>query len=270
MAVYADVLVVVNYIVNLLLILTSGKILGVVLKRWRVSLAALIGGLGSLLIFLPVVGMGMQIILKLSLTFAMVSAAFGCKPWKRFAKAVFVLFSVSFIFAGLMLALSFFAAPVGMLFYNGIVYFDISALTLILCTTAAYLLMLLFESLFFSRTAERKLCDITVTSNGKTIMMKGLVDNGCNLKEPFSGAPVIVCDRTLANKIRPEHDVGMRVIPCLTVTGEGVLEGFRPDHLLLHCEGKTMQTADVYIAASREAIEGEYQALINPQLMNRV
>ncbi|WP_417019166.1 sigma-E processing peptidase SpoIIGA, partial [Anaerotruncus massiliensis (ex Liu et al. 2021)] len=46
MTVYADVLVVVNYIVNLLLLLASAKLLGVVTCRWRLCAGALVGALG--------------------------------------------------------------------------------------------------------------------------------------------------------------------------------------------------------------------------------
>ncbi|MEM1483854.1 sigma-E processing peptidase SpoIIGA [Oscillospiraceae bacterium PP1C4] len=268
MAVYADVLIVVNYITNLLLLLASAKILGVIVSRKRICMAALVGAIGSLIIFLPYIGFWFQFIYKLVLAFAMTAVAFGCKSRKHMLKALFVTFTVSFIFAGLMLAASFALAPVGMIFYNGVVYFDISALTLIICTTAAYLLLLLFERIFFSRISEKKLYDLTVTVNGKTISLKGLADTGSNLKEPFSGAPVIVCDRTLAQRIKPEKDTGFRIIPCLTVTGEGALEGFRPDKIFITGGGKSIQTSDVYIAASREPITGEYQALINPQLID--
>lgn len=65
MTVYADVLVVVNYIVNLLLLLASAKLLGVVTCRWRLCAGALVGALGSLVIFLPYVGMWFQALYKI-------------------------------------------------------------------------------------------------------------------------------------------------------------------------------------------------------------
>ena len=269
MTVYADVLVVVNSIVNLLLLLASAKLLGVVTCRWRLCAGALVGALGSLVIFLPYVGMWFQALYKILLALAMAAAAFGVRPWQRLAKALFVTFAVSFLFAGLMLALSHLLAPAGMIFYNGVVYFDISVLALILSTTAAYLLLLLFERLFAGRVDEHRLYEITVTAGGRAVSCKGLADTGSDLREPFSGAPVIVCDRTLAERVRPPEHAGFRVIPCRTVTGEGALEGFRPDEIQITGGGRTIRTSDVYIAASREPISGEYQALINPQIIDR-
>ncbi|RGX56533.1 hypothetical protein DWV16_02640 [Anaerotruncus sp. AF02-27] len=269
MTVYADVLVVVNYIINLLLLLASGKLLGLVMRRRRLFFAALLGAFGSLIIFLPYIGVWFQALYKLLLAAAMAATAFGARPWQRFLKALLMTFAVSFIFAGFLLAVSFFLAPAGMLFYNGVVYFDISALMLIFSTTAAYLLLSLLEKLFAGRTHEKKLYDVTVSVSGKTVSFKGLADTGSSLREPFSGAPVIVCDRELAGKVRPDESVSFRVIPCLTVTGQGTLEGFHPDEVTIVGDGKQIKTSDVYIASSREPIGGEYQALLNPQLVDR-
>ena len=269
MTVYADVLIVVNYIINLLLLLASSKILGTIVARKRLCLASLTGALGALIIFFPYIGVWFQFLYKLFLTMAMTAVAFGMKSWRKFGKSVFVLFAVSFIFAGLMLLLSYLLLPVGLLFYNGVVYFDISAFSLIVCTGVAYLLLLILEKIFFSRKGEGLLYDLTVTTNGKTIALKGLVDSGNNLREPFSGAPVIVCDSFYMKKICPDSENGFRVIPCLTVTGEAALEAFHPDEVLIIGFGKKIHTSDVYIAASREPICGEYQALINPQIIDR-
>lgn len=269
MTVYADVLVVVNYIVNLLVLLAAAKILGAVTARLRICCGALIGAAGSLVIFLPFYGFAFQIIYKLLLSFAMTAAAFGAKPLKRLMKSLFVTFAVSFIMAGFMLVLSFALEPAGMLFYNGVVYFDISALLLVGTTAAAYLMILLFERLFFSRVADAELYDLTVNVSGKTVTLKALADTGSSLKEPFSGAPVIVCDRGIAERICPEDDMNFRVIPCLTVTGEGALRGFRPDGIVISGGGKEIITSDVYIAYGKQDISGEYQALMNPQIINR-
>lgn len=269
MTVYADVLVVVNYIINLLILLAAGKILGFILSRKRICLSALLGAAGSLVIFLPYIGWWFQLLYKILLSCAMAAAAFGCRPWKRLAKSVFVLFSVSFMFAGILLAVSYLVKPLNMLFYNGVVYFDIPILLLIVTTTAAYLLLMLLERLFFSRTNEKKLYHISVLVNGKTITMKGLADTGCNLKEPFSGAPVIVCDRELAKRIAPQDTTRFRIIPCFTVTGQGTLHGFRPDEVTIMGDHLNKKTKDVYIAASSQPIAGEYEALLNPQLVDR-
>ena len=154
-----------------------------------------------------------------------------------------------------------------MFFYNGVVYFDLPMLLLVGCCTGAYLVLWLVDRLFFSRSAPKHLYDLVITSEGKQISLKGLADTGSNLKEPFSGAPVIVCDRGLAERIRPQEQTRFRIIPCVTVTGDGALEAFRPDEVRISGEGAQIQTSDVYIAVSRQPIGGEYQAVMNPCLV---
>lgn len=108
---------------------------------------------------------------------------------------------------------------------------------------------------------------LRVYTDGKSVSFRALADTGSNLKEPFSGAPVIVCDGEIARRIRPEGKTNFRLIPCMTIMGEGALEGFRPDEVLIEGAAGKLHTSDVYIAASREPIRGDYQALINPQLV---
>ncbi len=48
MEVYADVLVVVNYVINLLVLMAAAKLAGVVTRRGRLGLGALTGALGAL------------------------------------------------------------------------------------------------------------------------------------------------------------------------------------------------------------------------------
>ena len=83
MTVYADVLIVVNYIVNLFMLLAARRILGSAAGRGRMSLAALLGAAGSLVIFLPYIGFWFQFLYKLFLAVAMAAAAFGIKPWQK-------------------------------------------------------------------------------------------------------------------------------------------------------------------------------------------
>lgn len=265
MTVYVDVLLAVNYAVNLLLLLIAARLLGSAAGKKRLCLAALLGAAGALAIFLPSGGFLLQGLYKLGLTFAMTAAAFGLRPWQRLFRALLALMVSSFLFAGLMLAIQFFWG--GVLYQNGVVYFDVSALELVFWTAVAYGVLWLFERLFLGRTAEKKLCRVTVDLDGRQISFLALADTGNCLKEPFSGAPVIVCDGNLAERAAPGAE-RIRLVPCSTIAGGTVLEAFHPDSVrIVHGERETF-TSDVYIAKSKEPIIGEYQAVLNPQLID--
>ena len=269
MEVYADILVVINYVINLLCLLAAGKILGRVVPRWRLCAAALLGGIGSLSIFLPLPSWGWML-LKPAIALAMSACAFGFGNGRRFFHALFAVVAVSFLFAGLLFAIYFFVAPMGMVFYNGAVYFNLSALSLLVGVACAYLVVRLADRFLSGRPASGLLYDLTLWKGGRTVVLKALADTGNRLKEPFSGAPVIVCDRSVVQRLCPPgEEIPFRVIPFGTVAGSGVLQGFQPDGILLQGPQLQVKTSDVYVAASPEPLQGEFQAVVNPQLVER-
>lgn len=269
MTIYADVLVAANYLLNLLLLMLAGKLMGKATRRRRLCFAALLGAIGSLIIFLPFYGFGVQTAYKLALAVSMTAAAFGARPVKHLMKSVFVVFTVSFMFAGVMAALEMLFSPTGFLFYNGIVYFNISALQLVIWSAVAFVVIGLLERMLGARPAQKLFYELTIFTNGKSVAVRVLADSGNVLREPFSGVPVIVCGKTFAQRLMdaqpPER---IRLIPCSTVSGEGVLHAFRPDAVRIAKDGAVCaMTADVYIAAAAQEMDGEYQAVMNPRLV---
>lgn len=267
--VYADVLVIINYTVNLLCLLAAGRILGRVIPRWRLCAAALLGGLGSLIIFFPLPRWGWSVF-QVFLTVLMTICAFGFGHGRRFLHAISAVLIASFLFAGLLFALYLFVAPAGMLFYQGVVYFDLSAFSLLLGIGVAYLVIQTVDRFLLGKREKQLTYRLTLWKEGRTLDLKAFADTGNRLKEPFSGAPVIVCDREVVERLwPPKEQQPFRIIPFDTVAGEGALKGYRPDKALLQGPEIYLETRDVYIAASPQPLSGEFQAIINPQLVER-
>ena len=107
MEVYADVLVVVNYVINLLVLMAAAKLAGVVTRRGRLGLGALTGALGALVIFLPYIGWWFQAGYKLLLSCVMVLAAFGWQNRRRFLKLLLAVAVSAVGMGGLLFLLSF-------------------------------------------------------------------------------------------------------------------------------------------------------------------
>jgi stage II sporulation protein GA (sporulation sigma-E factor processing peptidase) len=136
------------------------------------------------------------------------------------------------------------------------------------------------------------LLEVELVLYGKTVPLTGLVDTGNNLRDPFSGLPVVVADWEAVKPVVPseaaaffkstwdnipetllESPIGSRVrlVPCNSVTGrKSVLPAFRPDGLFIKEDNgvKVLKKAIVGISVETLSTSGLFQVLIHPDLIN--
>ncbi len=286
--VYVDVLLATNYAVNLCIILCVARFSGRSPKRCRIVAAALLGAATSLTIFLPLMALVPSVLVKLGVSAAVVLAAFGYISAKAFWGQMFLFFAISFCFAGVMLGLWLLLEPPGMSWNNGVVYFDISPLLLICSTVAAYLLLSLFSRVTRGKSLPREIYPVRVHLNGRAAAVRGMVDTGNRLREPFSGSPVVVCrvsdltgilppnlvEAVLQGKMAPESGIPeaklprLRVIPYANIGAGGALPAFKPDKIVIDTQSESLTAEEAYVGISRENIgDGEYNCLLNPELI---
>lgn len=277
--VYVDVLLVVNFMVNFVLLRITALILRQRPVFWRLCLAAALGACGALIIFVPVYNRAVLLIYKLFLTAVMSVAAFGCRGVRRVVLSVFGLFTVSLLTSGLLLLYQVTMCPRGMLVAKGAVYFDIGAGALVGCCIAAYFIAGGLERLLSRGAPKEALCEITVLHAGAVSAFPALIDTGSNLTEPFSHCPVIVCEERALGRAMPPalkgFDLsqpppqGLRLVPFKTLGSTGLLPAFMPDTLLVRRPGESDKKAeDCYIAVLNHPLgAGDYRAVCNPQLL---
>lgn len=282
--VYVDVLLVINYVVNLLLMECTARLTGRRPARKRMVLAALTGAVGALTIFLPVSGFVVPLLIRLGLAAVIVAITFGWHGRRAFAGELFVFFAVSMFFSGVMLAVQILFAPQGMLYANGIVYFELSSITLVLTTAAAYAALSVLHRIWGRGQLRETVYLVEVVLNGKTVQLDALLDTGNRLYEPFSGAPVMVCgldaisplfspaqiaDLCARRYLDPDWhgETAFRLVPYRAVSGQGMLPAFCPDRLLVCRDGEWVKVERVYIAVCAEPIGGEaYTAILHPEM----
>lgn len=278
-AVYVDILLVLNFIINYLLLRVTTLITGKAFYWWRLCIAAAIGALSALIIFFPYIGNAYMTSYKLGVVMVMAVIAFGFKGYVKWMIDVGVLFAVSFIFSGAMLALYLLTPQDKLLIYNGVVYFDITAVNLLGAIVTGYLITMLLSRIMGAKHPKEQTCTVIIVANGGMVSLRGLIDTGNSLTEPFSGLPVIVVPQSLIQRILPEEikqaagvTAGghMRIIPFHTLGGGGMLMGFKPDLVKLCSKKMDITIKDVYIGVSAEgSLNGEYDAIINPTLIRQ-
>ena len=279
--IYVDVLLVVNFMVNFILLRITALFLGRQPAFRRLCLAAMLGAFGALILFVPVYNRAALLLYKLLLTAVMSVAAFGCKGVRRVLLAAFGLFTVSLLTSGLLLLLSVTLRPRGMLVSKGAVYFDISAAALVGCCVVAYFIAGGLARLLSRGAPKGALCEVTVLHAGAVSVFPALVDTGSSLVEPFSRCPVIVCEEAALGRTLPPALMGfdltatppkgLRLVPFKTIEGSGLLPAFLPDTLLLRLPGEpAKKAADCYIAVLPRSLGADdYRAVCNPQALDR-
>lgn len=278
--VYVDVLLVINFMVNFILLRVTALLIRRQPTFWRLCLAAAIGAFGSLVIFVPIQSRVIGLIYKLFLTAVMSVSAFGYNGVKRVLYAAFGLFTVSLLTSGLLLLWQITVRPKGVLISKGAVYFDIGAAALIGCCIAAYLITSVLSKLLARASPKTQLCEITVLHAGAVSVFPALIDTGSSLTEPFSHCPVIVCEEQALGSAMPQElrnftlsqapPKGLRLVPYKTLNSSGLLPAFLPDTLLVRLQGETARKAgDCYIAVLNQSLgSADYRAVCNPQMLS--
>ena len=194
--IYLDSLFGLNLLIDYCLVLASARVCGVVLRRWRYALAALIGALYAALMVLPGCGWLANGTMKLALGAAMALIAFGGET--HLTRCTVVFFAVSAAFGGAVYAASMLA---GVSPGSGALV-TVSGRVLALSFAACYAAV----SLVFRRRAKaanREVRTVTVTLAGRSVTLKALRDSGNDLHDPVSGLPAAVVERAAVLPLFP-------------------------------------------------------------------
>ncbi len=274
MTVYGDVLVILNLYINYFLLRGTALILRKPLSAKRCLASAAIGAAASLVILLPSLPFAVIALIKAGTAAAMVPAAFGNQDWRSFATSVLCLFVTSFLFAGIMLGLWLFLAPLGMTFDNGVAYFDIPITVVAVLTAVGYLVVRALKRVSDNRLSHSRVCEVVISSGGVMCVLRGLADTGNGLRDAFSGRGVVVCCQKSIENIIPDNvrsylsgsapeSGGIRLIPCTTVANNTLIPVFKADSVSV--AGKA---ADVLVGVSRCPLGEEFDCVFNPRVIS--
>lgn len=284
MTVYADVLVAVNLFVNYALLLCSSLILKNKLSGLRLLAGAAIGSAYGLVIFLPEIPIYFELPMRTAVSAAIVLASFGFRNIRRFFRCFFTFLAVTFAFGGIMLVLWVTVAPVGMIYNNGTVYFDINLSVLAISTVVCFALVSLISRLIARKAPINSIYTLNVTNGERMISGVALCDTGNSLVEGFSGYPVIVGEYDTLLGVLPQSVIdyyenptacsdasNLRLIVCKTVCDAAVLPSFRPKSVEVVSIGRRIKTDEVYIAVTKKRLGGgEFDFIFNPKLFDGV
>lgn len=297
MKIYADVIFLLNFIMNSLVLIVTAYISGVGLKLWRILLAAAAGAVYVLGEWVPELYVLYYLPCKLLGLFVLIYMAFGYKSCKSFLVMTGSFLISSFVLGGAVLGWIGFTQNDGLLWSSN--PFDIKiAWTHLLggVCMGLSLLAIVFRQMFAKMLQRRTLYQIKIEYRKRSISVSALLDTGNSLYAGM-GKPVVLVEYTMLKKLLPDLTVQfldscnhnewltnlarckdiewikrIQVIPYKAVGITSMLLGFRPDKLVVVYDDKNIVTDQViigiYIGVLSKA--GIYTALLHSAILDEI
>lgn len=264
---YLDAFFFLNLLADYLLCLSAARLCCLRLRRGRYLLAALLGAVYAAAALLPGLGFLASPWGKLAAGLAMGAAAFAGEA--RLLRCLLALWTVSAAFGGLLYALSLGrSGPPGL-----------SLRQLLSAFFLCYGLLKLLGS-FRSRWDGKEKAEIRLSLGGKEVSFPALVDSGNSVRDPDTGAAVLVASPRALRPLfgamgelletlepvelleifarLPGCSGRLRLIPYRSLGGSGLLPVFRPDRLWVDGE----ESRDLLVAISSEARGDGFEAIL--------
>lgn len=246
--IYIDSLFLVNFVMNLYLLLLVNESVCRTATRLRLILGAAVGAVMYLLPFF----IGGYVWLKIAIgmlagTCLMIFTAFPVKTLQALGQITARLLLLSFLMGGGILFLMQ-RIPFIRQHFQGI--FGVMG--------AGALVFLLTAYLQERKNGKSHVCRVTLSGKDGKMKVAALVDSGNSLVEPISGKPVSVIDKNVFHGLWKEPPEFYRVIPYHSIGKKrGMLKGYLLPEIQIEVDGVTKNCRDVYIAVSEESITGE-------------
>ena len=247
MEIYLDMLFLMNFIMDLLLIFVSADSLSIKVKLWRAVISAVFGAFLGVCFFVIDLSFISSFAASLLMGSVMIFIALGRCLIKEFLKRLGILYLISAIFAGV----SFFDMTMfdGGMIKNGIFYF--SSPRIILGAAVIYFVLRLV-TFRLKRRAASEYFDILLEYKGRTVKTRAMTDTGNGLRDPISKRPVMLVECDILKKLAGGECSAanlcewiererIRLIPYHTIDSEGVLTGIVLDRAVI--DGREIKNA---------------------------
>lgn len=260
-AVYIDVFLVQNVLMDLQLLLLTMLLLREKVIFLRLLAASLVGGAGAVMILLSGIGFGITyVLLVLVLDLAMLLVCVrkpikGRPAFQKLVMGIIDLYGMVFAYGKLMECA------------GRLVGERLAQILVIGVIIGIVIFILAYRSLM----EPRHIYEVTLTEEGENVICRALFDTGNLLTDPISGKPVSVVEETALMKGWLEkYPQKYKIIPYQSVGREhGVLEGIVVDELVIKKEQEQVVKKGAVVAFYKGKLSknGDFQMILNHSLM---
>lgn len=263
--VYIDSLFLVNFVMNLYLLLLVNQGTFRTATRLRLILGATVGAIGYLSPFLWN-GPG---ILKYGLglgggTLGMLYVTFRIRSLRALGLLLVRLCLWSFLLGGILL------------FLIGRFTFLRESMTGIAGVTGmGTVVYLLLTFLMEKHKTKKTVCYVTLVNDESRIKVEALLDSGNSLVEPISGKAVSIIEMSVFQSLWRTAPDYYRAVPFHSIgKSRGILRGYLLTEMQIEMDGVVKVCKDVYVAVTNEQLAGTegsegVKMILNPALLGK-
>ncbi|WP_078434422.1 sigma-E processing peptidase SpoIIGA [Metabacillus halosaccharovorans] len=300
MSIYLDVIWLLNFSFDLLLLVLTAIVLKRKINKLRMVLAALIGSSIVIMMFTPLAFLANHPLGKMCISVLMVLSAFGFKRFRFFFQGLLTFYFVTFLVGGGMIGIHYFLQQ-EMTYLEGVLMTNstgfghpISWLFVLIGFPVLWLFARnSIEGIETKKIHYDQLVKVQITVDNIQFSLKGLIDSGNQLFDPITRSPVMIIDTLKVQEFLPkllvhqaiqddvmkamseqneghawEHRV--RIIPYRVVGSEHqFLLGFKPDEVCIETKNETIKVQKTIIGLNRTTLSSEdaYECIVHPKML---
>jgi len=298
MYVYADVVFVINIMMNSIILLLTAWIARVNYKLWRILLAAAVGSCYVLVGILPGFVIVNHTLVKVIASLILILLAFGIKPRRHILFLMASFYIVAFTLGGAVVGWLYFWQTSNNFASSAMFFTHISWTHLLWGSSLGILLIFIVVRCMLPRmTRHNNLYQVRLEYEGRTIELTGMLDTGNGLYTVIGRTPAILVNRCALEPILSEQVVKflrnntsemwltnldtcvdlawisrIQIIPYHGIGSKSMLLAFRPDRFMVSSKSEFIDAGDMVIGIYSGTLSGDgaYAALLHPQIMNEI
>ena len=298
MQIYADVVFIINFIMDIFILWTVSKLVKKEVSALRLIIAgATMATIYCMLIFIAPLRVYLNFFSSVVIIMVGVMISFNPKELREFVKLVFLSHISAFAVGGLGMAVFYFTNISDVV--GNMVGFTIEnfSFKILLSSSCISYIIIKLSIACYRRTLVKKqiFYPVKIFFNEQEISLNALLDTGNSLSDPINNSPVIICEFDAIKNFLPnslkvhfyenrenEFDFisdnledmeffgRVRMIPFASLGKQhGILIGFRPDKVEIDNDSKIISLSNTIIGIYnfKFSKDGRYKGLLNPEII---
>ncbi len=254
MKIYVDLVFLLNYFFDFLLLLLVAYQLKRNVKKIRYLIGALLGSISIFFLFIPLNSLTL-FFLKIIVSIIMIITTFGFRNFYYTLKNLFFLYTTSMALGGILyfLNVQFSYKQQGLVFF----YKGLSINVIFLIISSPIILYLYVKQMKSLKDKYQHYYRVIISYHQKQYNVIGFLDTGNLLVDPYFKKPIILLNEKIIN------NNNYLLVPIHTASGDSLLKCFKIDWVKV--EGK-IKKRDVLVGITKINIDG-VDCLLNTKMM---